>query len=276
MKNVLKGVASLSLVAMMITSVSAAGTGTGKAPGFYGEDFTVTLTVSNGQVTDVQYSCPTDDFGEDACSALAGKLKGQSGVNLDAVSDATISSNAFITAAKAAYDAAKANDVPAVTTTQGGSGGQTTTTVTTTTTKPVTTTTTTTTTKPVSGKPYTATAAGFGGDLSVTLIMENGKINGVTTDCSKETKGPAFGQNACKVLSEALVGKTEISLDNVSGATITTNAFIAAANEALNASKGIVTTTTPAVTTTTQPVTGETFSASEKGFGGDITVNLVG
>ena len=111
-----------------------------------GGDVTVTLTVDGGTITNVDFSCKdeTPGLGDKACEALAGKLKGQSGVSLDNVSGATISSEAFIGAAKEAYAAAKAADKPKETTTTAqvteATTAQTTTTVAATTTEKVTTT----------------------------------------------------------------------------------------------------------------------------------------
>ena len=77
-----------------------------------------------------------------------------------------------------------------------------------------------------------ATAAGYGGDIKVTVHFgEDGKIESIDTDHT-ETEG--VGADAIPELEKAVVeaNGTE-GVDNVSGATVTSEAFKAAVDEAI-------------------------------------------
>ncbi len=84
----------------------------------------------------------------------------------------------------------------------------------------------------VSGS-YSGTAKGNGGDVTVTLTFDNGKITDVKGEGLKETAG--LGDVAIEELSKAVLEKGSIDVDSVSGATITSTAFKKAANAALEA-----------------------------------------
>ncbi len=81
---------------------------------------------------------------------------------------------------------------------------------------------------------YTATAAGFGGDVTVTLVADgSGVITAVTVEGANET--PGFGADAIERFNKelaALVGSdaasAQLSVDAVSGATATSNAVLSA------------------------------------------------
>ncbi|WP_073997137.1 FMN-binding protein [Anaerococcus urinomassiliensis] len=77
-----------------------------------------------------------------------------------------------------------------------------------------------------------ATAAGYGGDIKVTVHFgKDGKIESIDTDHT-ETEG--VGADAIPELEKAVVeaNGTE-GVDNVSGATVTSEAFKAAVDEAI-------------------------------------------
>jgi fumarate reductase flavoprotein subunit len=81
-------------------------------------------------------------------------------------------------------------------------------------------------------KTYTATAAGYGGDVTVEVTLtEDGKIGTVKVDAPKET--PELGGAAAPKVAEAIVSKQSLAVDTVSGATVTSEAVIKAAEEAL-------------------------------------------
>ena len=84
----------------------------------------------------------------------------------------------------------------------------------------------------VSGN-FTGTAKGMGGDVTVTLTLEDGKI----TDCIAEGKDetPGIGTLALEQLPAQIAETGSIAVDGVSTATITSNAIKEAAAAALTA-----------------------------------------
>ena len=77
-----------------------------------------------------------------------------------------------------------------------------------------------------------ATAAGYGGDIKVTVHFgEDGKIESIDTD---HTESEGVGADAIPELEKAVIeaNGTE-GVDNVSGATVTSEAFKAAVDEAI-------------------------------------------
>lgn len=80
---------------------------------------------------------------------------------------------------------------------------------------------------------YTGTAQGMGGEVSVTLTIENGVITDCVATGDKETDG--IGSVVIAQFPAQVVEGNTINLDAVSGATITSNAFVEAAKAALTA-----------------------------------------
>ena len=84
----------------------------------------------------------------------------------------------------------------------------------------------------VSGE-FTGTAKGMGGDVTVTLTLEDGKITGCTAEGKDET--PGIGTLALEQLPAQIAETGSIAVDGVSTATITSNAIKEAAAAALTA-----------------------------------------
>ena len=80
---------------------------------------------------------------------------------------------------------------------------------------------------------FTATAKGFGGDVSVTLTLTDGVITGCTAEGKDETQG--VGSEAIAKMPGAIAESGSIAVDGVSGATITSTAIQEAAAAALTA-----------------------------------------
>ena len=77
-----------------------------------------------------------------------------------------------------------------------------------------------------------ATVAGYGGDIKVTVHFgEDGKIESIDTE---HTESEGYGADAIPELEKAVIeaNGTE-GVDNVSGATVTSEAFKAAVDEAI-------------------------------------------
>ncbi len=80
---------------------------------------------------------------------------------------------------------------------------------------------------------FTATAKGFGGDVSVTLTLTDSVITGCTAEGKDETEG--VGSQAIAKMPGAIAESGSIAVDGVSGATITSTAIKEAAAAALTA-----------------------------------------
>jgi electron transport complex protein RnfD len=85
----------------------------------------------------------------------------------------------------------------------------------------------------VEGNTATGTADGFGGEVSVTLTVEDGKITECTIVSEKET--PAVGGAAIPELTQQILDANSAEVDGVTGATITSTAVKSAAGAALEA-----------------------------------------
>ena len=78
---------------------------------------------------------------------------------------------------------------------------------------------------------FTGTAQGLGGDVVVTLTLKDGKIVGCTATGDKETEG--IGSKVIDSFPAIVAESGSIAVDAISGATVTSNAFVAAAEAAL-------------------------------------------
>lgn len=79
-------------------------------------------------------------------------------------------------------------------------------------------------------KTATATAKGFGGEVSVTLTSKNNMLTNVEITGEHETE--QIGIAAIKKLQQSMIEAKSIDTDIVSGATITSNAVLSAARKA--------------------------------------------
>lgn len=78
---------------------------------------------------------------------------------------------------------------------------------------------------------YTATQKGFGGDVTVTVTFDGGKIVNVQADGPDETSG--VGSIALEQLPDKLVESQSLRIDAVTGATVTSNAIFAAVKDCI-------------------------------------------
>ena len=78
---------------------------------------------------------------------------------------------------------------------------------------------------------YTASAPGMGGDVPVTVSYEDGRITAVTVGENKET--PGIGDKAVETIPARIVEEQSLMVDTVAGATITSEAILAAVEAAL-------------------------------------------
>ena len=78
----------------------------------------------------------------------------------------------------------------------------------------------------------TSSAEGFGGNITVTVTVENGKIIKVEADGPAETAG--IGTLALTRIPAQMVQRNSVSVNAVSGATFTSDAIIEAAKAAID------------------------------------------
>ncbi|MFA9423593.1 MAG: FMN-binding protein [Sedimentibacter sp.] len=128
------------------------------------------------------------------------------------------------------------------------------------------------------GETLTGTAKGFGGDVTVTLVVDGGDILSVAVVGDSETQG--IGSNAIEQLPALIVDADSADVDGVSGATYTSNAI----KEAVNMALGIEATASdtkeepkeePAKEAAAEPMANDgALTGTAKGFGGDVTVTV--
>ena len=185
------------------------GTYTSTAKGF-GGDVTVTITIAEGDViadVKIEGASETPALGGVAMDKLATKIKETQSVEVDAMTGATFTSKAVITAAADCMAQAEAA--------AGGSGAA---------------------EGEVAGayKPGTwvATSKGFGGDVTVTITVgADGNIAEVKIEGASET--PALGGVAMEKLQTKILDAQSAEVDSMTGATFTSKAVIAAATDCL-------------------------------------------
>ena len=178
------------------------GTYTASAQGCLSE-VGVTVTITGGKVTNVviDASGETPELGGTAAETLADQLtKAGSTAGVDAVSGATLTSNAVFTAMDSCLAQAGTGSAGAEDLTDGT---------------------------------YTSSAKGCLSDVEVTVTVSGGKVSEVAIDASGET--PELGGAAAETPADALTkaGSTN-GVDAVSGATLTSEAVFTAMNDCLS------------------------------------------
>lgn len=81
-----------------------------------------------------------------------------------------------------------------------------------------------------------AVAQGFGGEVRVTVSIQNGKIISVTATGENET--PGVGSRAIEQLPKMILAAQSADIDALSGCTVSSNAVLKAAKEAIAAASG--------------------------------------
>ncbi|MBQ7888239.1 MAG: FMN-binding protein [Erysipelotrichaceae bacterium] len=115
---------------------------------------------------------------------------------------------------------------------------------------------------------YTATAAGFGGDVTVELTVSDTEITDVVITGANETAG--IGAKAIEDMAAAMKEGKTIEVDGMSGATITSNAVAAAAKSALDQAMGVAPSKT-ALTDGTYTATAVSYSWTGM-MSGEVTI----
>lgn len=186
------------------TSVGANTVVTGSAQGFGGQVI-ATVTVSGGKVV----SCTLEGTGETpaiggaALPKLQTQVTAAGGPEIDGVSGATITSNAVKEAVASAL-------------------------------------------RPITGKAaddavmadgvYTGTGPAYGGNVTVSVTVKDHAISSIEIMESFDTK--VIGGEAYPQLTQAVIETQSLGVDSISGATVSSNGFIAAMSDAVTKAGG--------------------------------------
>lgn len=106
----------------------------------------------------------------------------------------------------------------------------------------------------------TGTAEGFGGDITVTVVVKGDDIISVEAVGDNETEG--IGSMAIEKLPNLIAEANSTEIDGISGATYSSDGIKAAVNNALATKGGSESQTL-------------TLTGTAEGFGGEITVTVV-
>ena len=77
---------------------------------------------------------------------------------------------------------------------------------------------------------YEGSAQGYGGDINVKVSMENGEITAIDVE---ENETGAVGGQGLKRIKDKVIAQNTTDLDNISGATVSSAAFLSAVNDAI-------------------------------------------
>ncbi len=173
---------------------------TGSSKGFGGM-VDVTITFDGDKITKVtsEGKDETPTVGGAALEKLDAELLEKGSADIDGVSGATFTSDAYKKAAQQAIDEHNGKSTSAEI-------------------------------KDISGT-YEGTASGYGGDVTVSVELNQGQITDIVVTDAKETYG--IGQHALDELPSQIVDTQNVAVDSISGATISSNAVKTAVSNAL-------------------------------------------
>ena len=256
------------------------GTWTGTAQG-YGGDVTVSVTIANKKITAIEVvsaSAETPSFFAKA-KALIPKIIEAQNPDVDVVSGATYSSNGIINAVKNALTKASGGTV---TETSNGGGAA---------------------ANNAAGSTssdafqdgtykdgtYTGTAAGFRGNITVSVTIAGGKISTISVVSAPGNDEPYLSK-AKTLIAKVIAKQSPNGVDTVSGATYSSNGILNAIKNALTKAAGGTVSDTPSSGGATtgggsspskldkDTYTGSykdgTYTGSAAGFRGNITVSV--
>jgi uncharacterized protein with FMN-binding domain len=242
--NIASSAAAEQITAVEITATANSSTSgqyidgvyTGSAAGYRGST-QVQVTVENGYITDVEVLSTDDDarFFNRVESSIISQILSSQNLSVDTVSGATFSSYAIIDAVTNALGSALSSDstVSSSTTQQSAVTTEQATTDTADAGESQPSATTQAGEGPIelADGTYTGSGAGFRGETSVSVTVENGYITSIkVTDYDDDER--YFSRAETTVINEILAGQTP-DVDAVSGATYSSNSIMEAVAEAL-------------------------------------------
>ena len=192
--------ASLLFSSAAVAEVYLPGTYSAEAQGF-GGPVKVTLTVNENAITEalVEGEKETVGIGDQALPKLSEQLLAAQSAEIDGVAGATMTSKGVKAAAEMAITLAKGEIIAAVTWADGVYDGE--------------------------------DANGAGGKIAVKVTIEGGTIKDVKVTEQHETRG--LGTTAMLKVIDAILKANSTEVDNITGATVSSNALKAAVNQAL-------------------------------------------
>lgn len=255
------------------------GTWTGTAQG-YGGDVTVSVTIANKKITAIEVvsaSAETPSFFLKA-KAIIPKIIEAQNPDVDVVSGATYSSNGIINAVKNALTKASGGTVTE--TSNGGGAGA----------NGAAGTTSSDAFQDGSYKDgtYTGTAAGFRGNITVSVTIAGGKISTISVVSAPGNDEPYLSK-AKTLIAKVIAKQSPNGVDTVSGATYSSNGILNAIKQALTKAAGGTVSDTPTTGGTTDggsspskldkdTYTGSykdgTYTGTGKGFKGTVTAKV--
>ena len=219
------------------------GTYTGEADSFGGR-LTVEVVVSGGQIADVSVLAHSDTPGisDGAIANIPGRIVAANDTKVDAVSGATITSEAIMSAVENALSEA------AVDMAVGWADGT-----------------------------YKGSAAGFSGQIEVEVTVSSGQIADVKVVSHSDT--PGISDSAINTIPGRIVEANSPEVDIVSGATYTSEGIIAAVRSALespaDAEAATAVEDAPATAEGFEiTVSDGTYRGVGQGFGGELVVDV--
>lgn len=123
---------------------------------------------------------------------------------------------------------------------------------------------------------YTGTAAGFSGNVKVTVTVSDEQITAIEIDESENTNR-LLGDEQLAALAQKMIAAQTPLVDGVTGATITSNAVIEAAKDALTQAGAQEFSEAEKITYSAEDVsyTPGTYAATKMGMNGEIAVEAV-
>lgn len=189
--------------------IYTAGVYSASAKGF-GGNVTVTITVDSNSITAVEIdgADETENVGQASFDEFKEQIISAQSAEIDGVSGATFTSDAVKEATASALATAKGEEIGTDDSVSFTAGT------------------------------YSTTVKGMGGDMEVSVSVSNDKITDITVGENKETQ--MVGTEALRILSERIVETQSLGVDAVTGATVTSNAFISAVSDCVSQAGGNV------------------------------------
>ncbi|MBP1745350.1 MAG: 4Fe-4S binding domain/FMN-binding protein [Firmicutes bacterium] len=212
------------------------GTYTGTGTGFRGATTTVSVTVKNGQITDIETVSHGDDapYYSRAFSSVVEQIIDSQSTDVNAVSGATFSSDGIMSAVDDALSGAKVTSTASSSTssTASTSSGSTSSSSTS----------SSSTSSSLSADQsaykdgtYEGSGTGFrGATTTVSVTVENGRITDITT-LSHGDDAPYYNRSFSSVVQQ-IINSQSTDVNAVSGATFSSNGIMSAVEDALNQS----------------------------------------
>ncbi|MBM7615014.1 FMN-binding protein [Alkaliphilus hydrothermalis] len=217
------------------------GTYEGVGEGYY-DDIKLAVTIADGNINSIEVVSQdeTPDLGDVAIHKTIDAVIAAQSTEVDSISGATFSSQGTINAINAALEAA-VNDIV------------------------------------FPDGNHEGFAEGYAGEIKVKVVVAKGAIRSIDILEIKDT--PGLGDDAAQQVAQSIIDQQTLSVDTVSGATVSSEGLIAAVKNALGIEETEEVVADPApVAPPAEPmefVDGEYTGSDEEGFYGKIDVTVI-